>query len=172
MRESIGNLGNSATAVRGADALNVNVGLRTPLGSLAKLEIPPEIVRMLPVAFVKQHCLLPFGIRNGTIQIANSAPGNQKVIDDIRLLSGLEVEEFTAPAAEISAKIAECYQVTVERMIENLNPEKTNGEAKNLHDMKIHCNCVTAWTVCCRKIRRRPSTSTRRWFRALKSWRT
>ena len=140
MRESIGNLGNSATAVRGADALNVNVGLRTPLGSLAKLEIPPEIVRMLPVAFVKQHCLLPFGIRNGTIQIANSAPGNQKVIDDIRLLSGLEVEEFTAPAAEISAKIAECYQVTVERMIENLNPEKTNGEAKNLHDIEVMAN--------------------------------
>ena len=63
-------------------------------------------------------------MRNGTIHVATSEPGNQRVIDDIRLLSGLEVEEFVAAGAEILEKIAECYQVTVEQMIENLNPEQ------------------------------------------------
>ena len=63
------------------------------------------------------------------------------MIDDIRLLSGLEVEEFDAPAAEILEKIAECYQVTVEKMIENLNPEHgPTGESKNLHDIEVMAN--------------------------------
>src|SRR5580693_1567709 len=93
MRESIGNLGNqTATAVRGGDTLNVTGGLGSTFGSLAKLEVAPEIIRTLPAEFVKRHCLLPFAIRNGTILIATAAPGNQRVIDDIRLLSGLEVE--------------------------------------------------------------------------------
>ena len=141
MRESIGNLGSeNAGAVRGVETLNGTNGQPTPLGGLAKLEVPPEIVRILPAEFVKRHCLLPIAIRDGTINIATATPGNRRVIDDIRLLSGLEVEEFTAPAAEISAKISECYQVTVEKMIENLDPEKTNGEAKNLHDIEVMAN--------------------------------
>jgi type II secretory ATPase GspE/PulE/Tfp pilus assembly ATPase PilB-like protein len=51
------------------------------------------------------------------------------------------VEESEAPAAEIAEKIAQCYQVTVERMIENLSPErKTNGDSKNLHDIEVMAN--------------------------------
>ena len=93
------------------------------LGSLAKLAIPAEALHALPAEFVKRHRVLPFKIHDSTIHIATSEPGNQRVIDDIRLLSGLEVHESEAPSAELLEKIAECYQVTVEQMIENLNPE-------------------------------------------------
>ena len=141
MRESIGNIGNAETAaVPGGDTLNPTSGQFGLLASLAKLEVSPEIIRLLPAEFVKRHCLLPVAVRNGTLHIATAAPGNQRVIDDIRLISGLEVEERAAPAAEINAKISECYQVTVEKMIENLNPEKTNGEVKNLHDIEVMAN--------------------------------
>src|SRR6185369_10583289 len=64
-----------------------------------------------------------------------------QVIEDIRLLTGLEVQEFEAPAAEIVEKISECYQVTVEKMIENLNPEReSNAEGRNLHDIEVMAN--------------------------------
>ena len=207
MRESIGNLGSeNAGAVRGVETLNGANGQPTPLGGLAKLEVPPEIVRILPAEFVKRHCLLPIAIRDGTIHIATATPGNRRVIDDIRLLSGLEVEEFTAPAAEISAKISECYQVTVEKMIEKLDPEKTNGETKNLHDIEVMANEPTVVNlvnlIISTALRERASdihfvpfeefaaialsrgrfaagkaaaaqaTSTRRWSRASRSWRT
>ena len=140
MRESIGNLENGDATATGAAALKEAISQRGSLGNLARLELSPDVVRTLPADFVKRHCLLPVAIRNGTIQIATASPGNQRVIDDIRLLSGLEVEEITAPADDISAKISECYQVTVEKMIENLHPEKTNGEAKNLHDIEVMAN--------------------------------
>jgi type II secretory ATPase GspE/PulE/Tfp pilus assembly ATPase PilB-like protein len=111
------------------------------LENLAKLAISPEAIRALPTDFVKRHRILPFDIRNGTIQIVTSDPGNQRVIEDIRLLSGLEVQETEAPVTEIVERIAECYQVTVEKMIENLNPEQSpNGEGKNLHDIEVMAN--------------------------------
>jgi len=111
------------------------------VGILARVNVSPEAVRALPAAFVKRHRVLPFEINNGTIHIATADPGNQRVIDDIRLLSGLEVQECEAPSSEIIEKIAECYQVTVEQMIENLNPEHASTvESKNLHDIEVMAN--------------------------------
>ena len=44
-------------------------------------------------------------------------------------------------SAEVLEKIAECYQVTVEQMIENLNPDRTAAaEGKNLHDIEVMAN--------------------------------
>ena len=142
MNELIGNLKNDfAQTVQDAGSLAGRDGFKRQLGSLARLDVPPEVIRALPAEFAKRHCLLPFEINNGTIHIATAAPGNQRVIADIRLLSGLEVEEFEAPATEIIEKIAECYQVTVEKMIENLNPEKAaTGEGKNLQDIEVMAN--------------------------------
>jgi hypothetical protein len=142
MNKLTGNLkSDSVQAVHGAGVPVDRDGFKSQLGSLARLDVPPEVIRTLPAEFAKRHCLLPFEITNGTIHIATSAPGNQRVIDDIRLLSGLEVLEFEAPATEIAEKIAECYQVTVEKMIENLNPEKAAiSEGKNIKDIEVMAN--------------------------------
>jgi type IV pilus assembly protein PilB len=110
-------------------------------GTLAKLEIPPEAIRALPAEFVKRHQVLPLEIQDGTLHIATSKPGNERLIDDIRLLSGLEVRESLMPATDILEKMAECYQITVEKMIENLNPESSAAvEGKNLHDIEVMAN--------------------------------
>lgn len=111
------------------------------IDSLAKHDVSSEAIRLLPSDFVKRHRVLPLEIRNGTIHIATADPGNQQVTDDIRLLSGLEVEESIAPSSEILEKIAECYQVTVEQIIENINSEAGSAvEAKNLHDIEVMAN--------------------------------
>jgi type II secretory ATPase GspE/PulE/Tfp pilus assembly ATPase PilB-like protein len=142
MNELIGNPKNDfVKTVQDAGNLAGRDGFKRQLGSLARLDVPPEVIRALPAEFAKRHCLLPFAINHGTIHIATAAPGNQRVIADIRLLSGLEVEEFEAPTAEIIEKIAACYQVTVEKMIENLNPESAEiSEGKNLQDIEVMAN--------------------------------
>jgi type IV pilus assembly protein PilB len=109
--------------------------------NLATLEISSETLRSLPADFVKRHRVLPFKLNNGTIHVAAAEPGNQRVIDDIRLLTGLEVEESEASAEELLEKIGQCYQVTVEQMIENLHPDRAaNVESKNLHDIEVMAN--------------------------------
>ncbi|HWX23228.1 MAG TPA: GspE/PulE family protein [Candidatus Binatia bacterium] len=109
--------------------------------SSPKLNISPEALRIVPAEFAKRHRILPLEIHNGTINIATAEMGNQRVIDDLRLLTGLEVQEFEAPAADILEKMAECYQVTVEKMIESLNPEHAAAvEGRNLHDIEVMAN--------------------------------
>src|SRR5438874_3619609 len=109
--------------------------------SLARLTASPDALRALPPDFVQRHRILPLAIQDGTIHVATAEPGNQRVVDDIRLLSGFEVQEFEAPASEILEKIGECYQVTVEKMIENLNPEQGAAvENRNLHDIEVMAN--------------------------------
>src|SRR5437588_1153759 len=116
-------------------------GMERRLERLAKLNVSPEALRALPSDFVRSHRILPFEVSHGTIHIATADPGNQRVIDDIRLLSGLEVQESEAPSSEILEKIAECYQVTVEQMIENLSPDQAaTSESKNLHDIEVMAN--------------------------------
>ena len=110
-------------------------------GNSGKLHVTPEALRALPAEFVKRHRVLPLKVHAGAIHIATAEPGNQKVVDDIRLLSGLEVHEHDTHAGELMEKIAECYQVTVEQMIENLHPDRgAAAEGKNLHDIEVMAN--------------------------------
>ena len=99
-----------------------------------------ELARILPADFIKRHQVLPVEVRNGTLRVAIAEPGNQRLIDDIRLLTGLEVEEVASSAEEIATRVSDLYQVTVEKMIEDLNPDKTNGASKNLHDIEVMAN--------------------------------
>jgi type II secretory ATPase GspE/PulE/Tfp pilus assembly ATPase PilB-like protein len=117
---------------------------RTPgedAGNSGKHHVSPEALRALPADFVKRHRVLPLRVQDGAIHVATAEPGNQRVMDDIRLLSGLEVQEHETPSAEVLEKIAECYEVTVEQMIENLNPDRiAAAEGKNLHDIEVMAN--------------------------------
>jgi len=118
-----------------------NGGATRLTGVTGKPEVAADAVRAVPAEFAKRHRIVPIGIDATTIRILTATPGQQQVIDDLRLLTGLEVEESEAPASEIVEKIAECYQVTVERMIEDLSPGRgANGEAKNLHDIEVMAN--------------------------------
>jgi type II secretory ATPase GspE/PulE/Tfp pilus assembly ATPase PilB-like protein len=94
----------------------------------------------LPAEFIKRHRVLPLKMSGGAIVIATAEPGNQRVIDDIRLLTGLEVEEQTVDAAELLEKIAEACQVTVEQVIENLSPEHPAAAEKSAHDIEVMAN--------------------------------
>lgn len=105
------------------------------------LEPSPEALRTLPSDFVKRFRVLPMEVRDGTLRVATASPGNQRVLEDIRLVTGLEVEELAVPEADILQRIAESCQVTVEKMIEELGPERVpNGEGKDLHDIEVMAN--------------------------------
>lgn len=143
MMGSNGDSGNGLPAGTRSDASEpMQAVAPSRIGALARVTVPPEIVRLLPAEFVKRHRVLPLQVQNGALQVATAEPGNQRVIDDIRLLSGLEVEELEAPASEITEKIAECYQVTVEQMVENLSGpgQGSTVEARNLHDIEVMAN--------------------------------
>jgi type II secretory ATPase GspE/PulE/Tfp pilus assembly ATPase PilB-like protein len=110
-------------------------------GNAAHWAVSPEAANALPAEFIKRHRVLPVRIGGGAIVIATAEPANQRVIDDIRLLTGLEVEEQAVEAAELLEKIAESCQVTVEQMIENLHPQPAGAVTeKSAHDIEVMAN--------------------------------
>jgi type II secretory ATPase GspE/PulE/Tfp pilus assembly ATPase PilB-like protein len=112
----------------------------TSIGA-AKFNATPDALHVLPAGFVKRHRVLPLKIEDGILHLATAEPGNARVVDDVRLLTGLEVIEEEFPAAEIAEALAGRYQVTVEKMIENLGGERAgNGEVKTLHDIEVMAN--------------------------------
>lgn len=105
------------------------------------LPTTPEALRTLGAEFVREHRILPLRIEHGVLHLATAQPGDDALVENIRLLTGLEVREIAASDAEIQERIGECYRVTVEQMIENLHGgEGSVGDAKNLHDIEVMAN--------------------------------
>ena len=110
-------------------------------GAPGRTKPSAEVLRLLPVEFVKRHRVLPLEVNRGILQLAMVDPGDDRVLDDIRLLTGLEIAPITTPEPELLERIAECHQVSVEQMIENLDPNRaTIAESKNLHDIEVMAN--------------------------------
>jgi type II secretory ATPase GspE/PulE/Tfp pilus assembly ATPase PilB-like protein len=107
----------------------------------APLASSPEALRLLSADFVQAHRILPLRVENGVLHLATAEPGRDALIDDVRLLTGLEVHEVSAPEAVLLERIGECYRVTVEQMIEDLDAgHGTAAEARNLHDIEVMAN--------------------------------
>lgn len=118
-------------------------GAIAPLPSLplSDLEIGADVLAVLPVTFVRENRVIPVALQNGILTVVVASPSNPRLLDDIRLLSGCGVVERMAPETEIAEKISECYQVTVEKMIADLDPTAAPGpEAKDLHDIEVMAN--------------------------------
>ncbi|HEX4120401.1 MAG TPA: GspE/PulE family protein [Verrucomicrobiae bacterium] len=108
---------------------------------LLRLELPANVTGALPAEFIKRHRVLPIKIDGGAIVIATAEPATPRLVDDIRLLTGKEVVECGVESSELLEKIAQCCQVTVEQMIENLDPKHGAAvEDKNLHDIEVMAN--------------------------------
>jgi len=108
---------------------------------LSGLEIAPEVLRTLPASFAQQHRIIPIELSLGMLTVAVASPASPRVVDDIRLLSGCDVLQRLAPESDISEKISVCYQVTVEKMIADLDPSTDGaGESKDLHDIEVMAN--------------------------------
>ena len=132
---------NLGRTLQDAKTLPVSPDSTARPASSTRLTVAPDALRALPADFVKRHRVLPLKIHDSTLHVATAEPGNQRVIDDIRLLSGLEVRESEASSSEVLEKIAECYQVTVEQMIENLDTDRSSTvESKDLHDIEVMAN--------------------------------
>jgi len=111
------------------------------LDGLARLPIPPDAAQSLPEEFVRRNSVLPLLIHDRILYVATVTPGNRRVVDEIRLLTGLEVHELIAGEREIADRIAECHQETVEEMSRGFDAASgLDAEGKNLHDIEVMAN--------------------------------
>ncbi len=123
--------------------------LSIPLVDLASARIDVETLRTLPAKLVYRKHLVPVSRRNGTLTLATSDPFDLYAFDEVRLLTGLEVQPVLAPLEEIDKVIKAHYGVggdTIDEMmgttedIQVLSAE--GGDAEDLLEMAQEASVI------------------------------
>ena len=82
----------------------------------------PELVRKLPLEFLKKQCALPILSENGGVAIALADPLNVEAYDAISTILGRPCSRVICPASEIEEAISRCYYQSTSISSDNENP--------------------------------------------------
>ena len=79
-------------------------------------ELDPAIVKSVPENVCQRQALIPIAKKGNTITIAMADPLNVSAIDDIKLMTGFDVEPALATEAEIKAAITKYFSTSSQDM--------------------------------------------------------
>jgi type IV pilus assembly protein PilB len=100
-------------------ALALQVGLE--FVDLTEYPIDPAVATLIPESVAKRYRALPFAERDGKLLVAMSDPANVYALDDMRTITGREIQPIVATAADVMAAIRKYNQM--EGAVEQLASE-------------------------------------------------
>ena len=80
-----------------------------PIIDLARVEIDEGVARLLPLGFARRNRCIPISRSNGKLKVAMANPIDLSVIDEIRFISGCDIEAALSTVAGISGAIDRVY---------------------------------------------------------------
>ena len=90
-------------------ALALQVGLE--FVDLSETPPDPTVAILIPEAVAKRHRALPYAERDGKLLVAMSDPANVYALDDIRTITGRDIQPVVATAADVVAAIRKFSQI-------------------------------------------------------------
>jgi len=87
----------------------VGRSLGIPAVDLRELPPDPEALRIVPAELAYRHQVVPLRVQDGEVVVATADPFNLEALDDIRMVTGKEVNPVLADAAEIQRIVEEAY---------------------------------------------------------------
>ena len=81
-----------------------------PSISLSEFEIDPEVIDLIPKEVASKHTVLPVQRAGSTLIVAMSDPSNIYAIDDLKFLTGLNIEPVVTTDAAIEEAITRYYE--------------------------------------------------------------
>lgn len=113
--------------------------LNIPYVKLKDRDIDPLIIQKVPAKFASHYKIIPIDFKDNTLVVAMADPLDVRVLDDIRLLLGLEVNGALASETDIQEAIRKYYGVgaeTIEKMISQKDVSKEpKREAEKIEDL-------------------------------------
>ncbi len=91
-----------------------------PYISVAERRIESEVARLVPQALARRHKCIAVEKRSGRVLVAIADPLNVIALDDVRLITGMEVDVAVSTEDEIATALARGYQVTDEDLMERV----------------------------------------------------
>ncbi|HHY27843.1 MAG TPA: type II/IV secretion system protein, partial [Desulfitobacterium dehalogenans] len=85
---------------------------------LTQVDIDPEVASLLSEQAALRYGAIPVGLKDRILQVAMFDPGNHRYVENIRILTGFEVEPLLAEEAQVVTAIKK--YLTVEKSIAEL----------------------------------------------------
>ena len=115
---------------------------RLPVVDPSNLDIPPEVLALVPPAMVQKHHLIPVNLVRSTLTLAMADPSNIVAINEIKFLTGYDVKIAVAGATAVQRAIERYYETNVnyDQMLTELGGEDVQlvqgEEDVNLQDLE------------------------------------
>jgi|YNPNPStandDraft_1061719.scaffolds.fasta_scaffold00545_18 type IV pilus assembly protein PilB len=113
-----------------------------PSIDVSQVEIPPEILKLIPVDVVQKHKVLPVSRAGSTLVVAMADPTNYMVIDDLKFLTGYNIDVVVAEEGALKKALDRFYDQSaslaeVMSNLEDLELEVVGGEEElNLEELE------------------------------------
>ncbi|MBD3267580.1 type II secretion system protein GspE [bacterium] len=98
-------------------------------------KIPASVVNAVPAEFALRHCVLPLQQNNGTLTVATIDPNDLQIFDDLRMLTGNEIEVVLSRKKELLENIERYFGASIEKMIANLSTSEDETVMHNSDDI-------------------------------------
>jgi type IV pilus assembly protein PilB len=82
---------------------------RLPLVDPAGMDLPPEVIRLIPPALVNRHHLVPISLSGSSLTLAMSDPSNLVAINEVKFLTGYDVKVAVATTSSVTGAITRFY---------------------------------------------------------------
>jgi len=82
---------------------------RLPLVDPAGMELPVDVLRLVPATLVNRHEFIPISLSGSTLTLAMSDPSNFIALNEVKFLTGYDVKVAVASVGNISAAIEQHY---------------------------------------------------------------
>ncbi len=80
-----------------------------PAINLSEQEIDPAVIKVVPVDIAQKYQVIPVNRAGGSLIVAMSDPSNIFAIDDIRFMTGFNIEVVVSPESAIKSAIDKYY---------------------------------------------------------------
>ena len=95
--------------------------------SISAEQLNPDLVRRLPLEFLKSQCAIPIVLENGLLAVALAEPLNLEAYDAIVSVLNRPCIRVVCPASEIEKAISRCYYQTAAIGGESAGPPRDLG---------------------------------------------
>ena len=100
------------------EVLEFSLGI--PQVQLNRVSIDPAAVKTLPTSLIRKHYILPISINQQRLTLAMVDPLNYEAIDDVRILTGLDVLPVLVSETDMNAAIQQYAALQVDSKMEKL----------------------------------------------------
>ncbi|EHM09894.1 LOW QUALITY PROTEIN: type II secretory pathway, ATPase PulE/Tfp pilus assembly pathway, ATPase PilB [Thermanaerovibrio velox DSM 12556] len=114
--------------------------LKVPLVSLARYKPTPEVLKVVPESMARRLEVVPLSLLdNGKLLVATADPLNVVALDELKMVTGREIELSIAMVSEIRRAFEQFYRVhtTLEEAMVEVMEDKPADSSLNLVDVGV-----------------------------------